>query len=326
MTSMRAGVLLVVVAGAASGLGCRRASEARAASATRAPSDPDAPSEAPASAPPLPRPPPIEPVYPATLDGAPDPLAEQLCSALHTLPETRRAACCAAPAAVELAGECTRVLTLALRARAVRLDAADVDACAAAMARALDGCDWVGPFPVAPPAACAGIVRGAVAAGERCRSSLECAGGLRCRGAGPTQPGRCSAALDDGALCGLAVDTLASYTRQEAVDREHRECAGYCARHRCHRAVARGAACTLSSQCVDGDHCAAGRCAGAPFAAVGEPCTGADCAPGSRCVQHRCLVPRGDGATCGSDFECRGGCVRAPGAVDARCAPRCDLR
>jgi hypothetical protein len=241
---------------------------------------------------------------------------------LHALPEERRAQCCGSPAGVVLTDECTRVLTQSARSGAVRLDAGAVDACAAALAHELAGCGWVGPFPPALPAACAGVVGGTLGQGARCRSSLECTGSLRCRGAGPTEAGRCSAALPDGELCGLAVDTLAAYVRNDAVERAHPECSGYCERHRCQSGVAVGGSCDLTSQCVAGAHCREGRCAAGAWAAVGEACTGADCAPGSRCFAHRCVVPRAEGQ-CQSDFECRGGCV---GAGDKVCGMRCDVR
>ena len=178
----------------------------------------------------------------------------------------------------------------------------------------------MGPFPLSVPAACRGVVHGTVAAGGPCRSSLDCTGALRCRGAGPTALGRCAPALGDGAICGLAVDTLAAFTRQESVNRDHRECAGHCERHRCQAAVARGGACTQSSECAPGNRCHGGRCIGGELAALGDACTGADCAAGGRCYQHRCIAPAADGAVCSADFECRGGCVAG------RCAARCNRR
>jgi hypothetical protein len=297
------------------GAGCGRAPTASPSSAGE---EGEALTSVPALAPPPPQKQQLRGVY-GSLAGPPDPLAAELCAALHDLPAQRRAACCAAPGGIVITGECTRVVSAALRAGAVRLDAGAVAACRAALARSLDGCDWVGAFNVTLPPACAGLLHGTLTAGAVCRSSLECAGDLRCRGAGPTQPGHCGPPLAAGAACGLATDTLAVYTRADDVERAHPECAGYCERHRCHDAIAPGGACTLTSQCADGAHCRAGRCAPGRWASDGESCTGGDCAPGSRCVANRCLAPRTSGA-CTSDFECRGGCVAG------QCGPRCDRR
>lgn len=73
------------------------------------------------------------------------------------------------------------MLTGALRFRAVSLDVADVNRCIAAMGRDYEGCDWVGPYPPDTPNECLGIVHGTLTRGARCRSSLECVNGLRCR-------------------------------------------------------------------------------------------------------------------------------------------------
>jgi hypothetical protein len=174
----------------------------------------------------------------------------------------------------------------------------------------------VGPFPDALPAECTGLVHGTLARGATCRSSLDCPTGFGCRGAGPTESGRCSPPAPAGELCDLAVDTLATFTRQEP---SARECRGYCERHRCRPPIAPGGACTLSRQCGAEAHCSAGRCVAGRFAPAGGECSGGDCAPGSRCVQGRCREPSTSGA-CASDFECSGGCVKG------RCAPRCDMR
>src|SRR5262249_23703548 len=154
------------------------------------------------------------------------------CRALHGRSEERRAECCGGRPGIVLTSECTRALGAALRAGAVSLDAAEVEACAAATDGALAGCDWVGAFPPPVPEACRGAVRGRLGEGARCRSSLECRGALHCDGAGPTQLGACAAARESGA-CGLSVDPLAGFVKQDDVERAHPECAGACERHRC---------------------------------------------------------------------------------------------
>lgn len=263
----------------------------------------------------------IKPVYAAEPDGPPDPLAQRLCQALHEAPEARRAACCQASPGVQLGADCVRTLSSSLRSGAIRLVAVEVEACVAAFARSLEGCDWIGPFPPPLPPACAGLFHGTLAAGARCRSTLECAGELRCRGTGPTELGVCGPPGQPGERCGTGVDTLAAFTRQESIERTRRECEGACARtHQCVAATAIGGACVSSLQCGPAGRCAGGKCAPGAVAALGEACTGGDCGEGLRCHKGRCIAPARGGAACVTDFECRGGCVSKV------CAPRCDLR
>jgi len=262
----------------------------------------------------------VRPVYETT--GAVDPRAARLCQALYALPEERRATCCAGRPGVVLADACTGVLSAALRSDALVLEATRVEACTLALARAYAGCGWVGPFGPPFPKECQGLFTGRRAAGETCRSSLECASDLLCAGAGPTDAGRCAGPGTRGASCSTAADTLASYTRQDA-DVLHPQCQGLCRRHRCEEAATPGAACASSQQCRPGHHCAEGRCADG-LAEVGQRCSGGDCADGLRCLNGTCFAPLGPGAACTSDFECTGGCLVGAGA--RRCGMRCDLR
>lgn len=274
----------------------------------------------------LPPPEQVRPVYPAALQGAPDPLAARVCAVLHQAPEARRAACCQAPQGTVLTDECLRALNAAVGAGAIRLSAAEIDACEQEMAKALSGCDWVGAWPPPLPAACAGLLHGTVVQGAACRSSLECAGALRCQGAGPTQVGKCAPPLAAGSPCGRSVDALAPFTRQDQVDRQHPECAGSCdRRHLCVEKVAAGGACATSAQCGEGARCVAGRCAAGAVAAAGEACAGDDCAPGLRCHKGKCLLPGREGARCDSDFACQGGCLK-DGKGPGRCGARCTAR
>jgi len=75
----------------------------------------------------------IRPVYPVTKDPV-DPLAQRFCETIHELPANRKAECCTGGYSMRLTSECSRVLSYALRAKAVALDPADVDRCAEAMA------------------------------------------------------------------------------------------------------------------------------------------------------------------------------------------------
>src|SRR5262249_19771033 len=154
----------------------------------------------------------------------------------------RKAACCNQPPPTTVVSECTRMLSFALREKAVTIDPAAVDRCGEAMARAYDGCGWVGPTPPAIPPECDGGIHGTLSQGASCRSSLECLDGLHCHGSGPTDRGVCAPPAGRGRVCGVAVDTLAAHTRQDSFDTKHPECDGVCARRRCIDVVALGGA------------------------------------------------------------------------------------
>jgi hypothetical protein len=269
----------------------------------------------------------VRAVYPADA-GPPDPLVRKLCGALHDLPEERRAACCAASPAVVLTSECARTLTAALATKAVTLAAADVDACEQAMRAAFEGCDWVGPFAPEVPAACLGLVKGQVAAGKRCRSSLECAEGLRCHGVGPTTTGRCGAPAASGEKCGGSADPLAGYARQNDLDAHHPECKGWCERTKCADVVVAGGACSLAGACGAGMLCVAGKCAAAAPAKAGEACPGDACEKGAQCIHGTCVPKKDAGAACVADFECRGGCLKSDGGAAGKgvCGMKCSAR
>lgn len=280
----------------------------------------------------------VGPLYPIEPDAPADPLAQKLCAALHELPERRRAACCkASPGAVVVAA-CTRALSAALRHEAATLASADVDRCAAALDEALAGCDWVGPASPAAPPECAGIVKGKLAAGRRCRSSLECEGALRCLGAGSTTTGRCGPAQAAGAGCGGAIDALASLVREEQLDRSHPECKDRCVRHRCAPALAEGAPCRTTAECGEGVQCLGGgatvgggqpakTCTRAALPSrEGEVCLGGVCGGGLSCLRAKCTARKAAGAACSEDVECRGGCVKSDGGATGTCGPRCDVR
>ncbi len=275
----------------------------------------------------------VAPVYPIEADAPAIPAAEQLCAALSELPEKKRAACCRAAPGVVVTAECTRMLSAALRHRAVALSEAAVAACVAAFEQTLAGCDWVGPFPPAPPAACRGILEGRLGAGQKCRSSLECTEGLRCLGAGPTTAGACGPPKAIGELCGGTVDTLAGYTRQSDVDAHHPECNGRCIDHRCASPAGDGAACRTTADCSDGLQCLAAKpgssqkkCTARPLPKPGEACPGGVCEGGLPCIKGTCAARKPAGEACTSDFECRGGCLKGDGGERGTCGPRCDLR
>ena len=196
------------------------------------------------------------------------------------------------------------MLSAAIRGGAVDVDEGAVQRCAAAMDKAHDGCDWVGPFPAELPSECLGIVKGKLPARARCRSSLECAGDLRCHGVGPTTPGSCGPARAEGGACGSTTDTLATFVRQDDVDTTHPECKGFCSRIKCAEPGADGSPCSLSRECAAGLQCLGvsknaplgtktGKCSPRAPDKLGQPCPGLVCEKGAQCIAGHAsaLVP-----------------------------------
>jgi hypothetical protein len=251
-------------------------------------------------------------------------VARRLCDALHTLPDTRRAACCAGtPNGGGLAEACTRTLGDALKQNTIELAPADVDRCVADATRSLDGCDWVTPHAPRLPDSCRRLVHGRVNAGSSCRSSLECVDGLVCWGATPAVAGICAPPGATGASCGRTDDPLATDLRAHG-DERHPECAGFCRQGRCAARVATGSTCATSDQCAAGAHCAAGHCLDGPGPAVGDDCTASACADGLACIGGRCAAPRPAGESCSRPSDCAATCL--PPGPDAKrvCGMQCD--
>jgi hypothetical protein len=265
----------------------------------------------------------ILPVYPADA-GAPDPLAQRYCDAVYLLPARRTAECCdgASVPAAPFAQQCVRTLTYALGHHAAALAPEDVDRCVEALTKATAGCDWVTPLTAPLPPACLGIVKGALAEKAQCRSSLECASGMRCQGLSTVDFGACAPPKPSGTGCNLAVDMLAVFTRQDGVDRDHPECQGQCARTSCRDAAAIGAACSNDRQCGK-NRCVDAKCSSAPLPAAGEACAGGACAYGARCVKGTCTAPKAEGEACEASTECRGECARGDGGAAGKCQKTC---
>lgn len=283
----------------------------------------------------------VEPVYPIEPNAPAAPLAQKLCEALNELPEKKRAACCSATPGIIVTSECTRMLSAALRHNAVELAESDVTACANAFEQTLSGCDWVGPFPPGPPAACLGIIKGKLAAGQKCRSSLECSGDLRCLGVGPTTTGKCGPQKALGDLCGGTTDTLSGFTRQNAdLDKRHPECRSTekCIKHKCSAPASDGSACQTTSDCMEGLQCLPvlggapktgipqKKCTARPLPKEGEACPGGVCEGELQCIKNKCSARKPAGETCTADFECKGGCLKGDGGAGGKCGPRCDIR
>jgi hypothetical protein len=267
----------------------------------------------------------VEPVYPK-IAGPPDPLAEKLCSALHDVPNKRRAECCQSTPGFSLTRECVRILSHALSDKSISLDAAAVDACATQSTAAYEGCDWVGPTNVSLPSACDGILRGNIGEGKRCRSSLECQDGMRCVGLGPTDTGVCRKPSAVGFPCSLAVDTLGAVTRQDNLERQHPECAGYCLQRRCRDFVAVHGACKTNAECGAGKVCLGGSCEEGEAPGEGKSCAKTACAAGLLCEKGTCIARKKSGATCSTDAECKGGCLRADAGQEGSCGMKCSWR
>ncbi len=244
----------------------------------------------------------VRPNYPRTKD-PPDPLAASFCAAVQELPAKRKAECCKGTADLEYAAECTRVLSYAIREKAVTLAQPEIDACRAAVDAATQGCDW-GDLRLATPDACLSILHGTIKEGARCRSSFECVDGLACKGVGPTDLGVCAPPVKPGSGCGLATDPLGAWTGQTTARTKHTSCDGACIRGRCVEAQPVGGACKSSLECGTGKLCVDGKCSDAKLPVAGEACLEAYCAPGARCADKKCEALRKIGEACKDDRDC----------------------
>jgi len=155
---------------------------------------------------------------------------ERLCSAMNELPRVRRAQCEDRVPGVALTESCTSRLGRAVESGALSLGAEEVSACVEELSKRYETCAFVGQRAAPRVAACEHALHGARAAGEACRSSLECEAGLFCEGAGPLDLGVCHPPREAGTACGLSIDPLASFV-SNAPEAEHRECQGECVQY-----------------------------------------------------------------------------------------------
>lgn len=252
-----------------------------------------------------------------------DPLAEGLCDALHTLPAKRKQECCGR-AFPSLAGLCTQELSASLGRGAVSVDRAAVDRCTTETSRQLEGCKWVTPLMPPLPDACRGVVAGKLVSGAACRSSLECADGLFCRGVRPDMAGVCAAPGPARTRCEVAADNLAVFTGAKD-DSRHPVCNGLCVKGQCLPFSPAGGACQSSGQCTPGLNCISGRCQDRPLPRAGESCAGnTSCGAGAYCQSSRCAALKDAGEPCASSVECLAfQCVVTPGSKSGTCAEPC---
>lgn len=240
-------------------------------------------------------------------DEPPDAGALRLCQALHELPGRRAAECCGSPPSRLGFEQCVQETSRALARGSVRLDPSALAACAEASESAFRGCDWVGPRPPMPPAACSRVIAGVLTAGARCRSSLECEAPLHCAPSDDANDGsgRCRPPEPLGRACSTSSDVLAAFTRSEGSVAERASCeSGFCssATRRCETPPAEGSACKASINCAAGQRCQGGTCQRVSAAPV---------------------LARA-GQACQRDFDCEtGGCVSVSQGEAPVCAMSC---
>jgi hypothetical protein len=255
----------------------------------------------------------------------PDPLAQRLCDAIHTLPVKRKSECCPGEGSSNLAPLCAQELSASIRRGAVRVDAAGIDRCTQETSSELEGCGWVNPTLPPLPHGCDGLVQGTLPAGAKCESSVECADGLHCKSVTPLAPGICSAPSAARTSCEVPADNLVTLLRTRT-DPRHPECQGRCVRGECLPFVEAGGACAASATCASGLNCIAGHCEKNPLPKAGEPCPGKTaCDTGAYCSpEGRCVALKNAGESCSQPFECRGlACAKAPGEKSGKCGEPC---
>jgi hypothetical protein len=237
-------------------------------------------------------------VKPPPAAPAPAPEAVAVCDWVQRRPLQRKAECCGGAPLTTTFDACVSSLDRALQSGGVRVDAAALERCAAAVERERSGCDWVTPGVPLPPAECRALVLGRVAAGGACRSSLECAAPLHCAGATPVEPGTCAEPIALDAVCARTSDALASLLMTD-VEAEHPLCAGTCS--------------------FGAGRCQASALAPAPRegrrASPGEACnTDFDCASGGCADSGQC------GMKCAISFQGLGRLATSPALVMTRAA------
>jgi hypothetical protein len=261
-------------------------------------------------------------IYPRDLEV--DPSAARVCDAVHGVAARRKAQCCGGEASNFYAAECARTLGATLHAGTVDIDEPALARCSAAMQARYRTCDAVTPAPL-PLAECQRLVRGKLASGAVCRSSLECEGNLHCEGSSATRTGVCVPPAGPGAGCGVHVDVLATYLGERDLETSHPFCTDFCsvAAHKCGPVPAAGAPCAASVNCAPGHHCLAGKCSAVALAEKGEKCGALPCGAGLTCVFGLCRPLAQPGESCASDDDCeRGGCV-VEGEGRSICGAKC---
>lgn len=255
----------------------------------------------------------------------PDPLAQRLCDAIHTLPVKRKSECCSGEGSSNLAPLCAQRLSASIRRGSVRVDSSAIDRCTQEAGSELEGCGWVNPTLPPLPEACKGLVQGTLPAGARCASSIECADGLHCKGVTPEASGVCSSPSPARTSCDVPADNLSTLLRARD-DARHFECQGRCVKGQCLPVVEAGGACVSSATCASGLNCIAGHCEKKPLPKAGEPCPGKTaCDTGAYCSpEGQCVALKGAGEACSQPFECRGlACAKAPGETSGKCGEPC---
>jgi len=191
--------------------------------------------------------------------------------------------------------ECdTNLSTSLIRAR-IRIDEAQTQACATAMATGLAATPacWPDVFlnrssdsPATwSPAACQSPVVGQQAVGDPCFQDYECASGLTCVGyTGTTTDGRCETPPALGQPCGPAAHGAVTYGYPFGA---HPSCQGsaFCQLGSiCTAPVGADAGCDFTEACLPGFECVEARCSAGGYRSTGEACQGDnDCVEGTYC-------------------------------------------
>ena len=144
-----------------------------------------------------------------------------------------------------------------------------------------------------------------------CKTTMECAPGLRCLSAKCVEPvalGKPCVSLKEVSLSNVTSSCAAGL---------------YCEAAVCKSLAKKGASCAVSAACQRSLRCRSGKCVAATDLAAGAPCEDdADCGTKGYCTKDKppvCQARQPAGTKCVLDTECLGRCSRK----DRQCLSYC---
>jgi hypothetical protein len=228
--------------------------------------------------------------------------------------------------------ECTTTFDPSVKSGRVKIDAAALTKCSAAITALACVDQSAGEYDLF--VSCAAAVSGTQALAAACRIDAECQTGMSCVGFTTTADGTCQTP-PIGSPCGHAPVADGGAFPTNATLAYNVECAGggRCTNGTCVAAKALGAACTLDSECSPALACHLGKCSSAGRTGLGTTCTQVkDCKDGLYCttpngsnVTGTCETQKSAATPCSTTIfhECAGDCTVAMGSTTGSCTAVC---